>query len=1082
MRNARIVLMLGSYVAGGRPVNVVDDDWNSPRFQWGRRTSGFFAPDKRLSVFAWMHERLLLPIRSVERNQPQVGDTRITLGLPQFPNFQLPRLVGDVIRIKPAATGIAEWDAIDHLEAEVTQAGSSSTPPILVIRGHVPAAGALQPSAHVLIGYAHRYHGDDNSHVDATFGGTFPSTTWGPDYRAMQVLQDHFAEAEPDDLIILVKVATDAGLRSRRRTQDPRWLPEFELTAGKSDGTVLPVGSNLSLFAETKSILRDVLQFLRGNVGILPANTFVTQIVMGFGLHEGSIGNAALARVPRQITGVAVDAGSLIVTTATAHNVPAKTPDVAYPVAIISGLANDPDRVGGRLREIEPVDATRIRIRDFTATQAPTLAGNDSAIEIGDPGYWFDTDALAAIDGIRELCEDTWSSVPADEIRTTLIVPDKRTKTAIHSQARSALLRIPGRRSKVSVVDLADYDRASDPPGAYTDVQTFAAATVSITKESGVWYVNRPAGGLGQVPVLSWLRLFFAGDSFFTYAQVGGVMSDTKLQLTAPDSGLVQLEGAIRCNTSTASWSAGTPAANALLQIRSGSTTIGEARFVSQVGNLLAVRVLNLDPGATIAAGNVFRTGSSGTQITVANPANLTPPLLTVRSGDALMWRFLRDENEVLYSTKGVLDYGEAIGRDAISPSAPAILSSRRPAIVCGFIGPSFCVGTTVNAYLFDDDPDLLSKPGQEHPGRKVWNIAEGEWQPARIYRELTANGPVPRANFITHPKWNLGMLIDHGATVGPQMALLKGLRERFPDEDVHLIVLGANGSTMAPATGEHKPNQILNVIRAVDHVAIELKDIDGRMFLGGDFVVTINGVTGLTPSINGQHHNARHLRFGSSANAPPTQWIQIPGRFTGTPAYSGATLWLRPGVWQPSVGELWTDFEEVVKSAYEALLDDRRLPDCRALFSVIGINEVYHAVHNEFGAVLDEMVPLARELLQTRAKPRGTIAELPIVWLNPTSHEFLTDTENSRLAVVRAALAARAANDPYFRVLTVDPHVDWLQDLSPISNDKVHPTFRGYQEIGYRLARQGLDLVPGFTGLHPVDFTPQIPVGGVTP
>src|SRR5690606_38933162 len=129
----------------------------------------------------------------------------------------------------------------------------------------------------------------------------------------------------------------------------------------------------------------------------------------------------------------------------------AKDPSKAYPVGIIQGLATDPNGVAGKLRELERVDDTRVRIRNFTASQLPTIAPSDSWIEIGDPGYWFDSDVLAHIDGIRELCGETWPTTAAEDIPTTLIVPNKRTKTSIHSQSRELLLRIPGRRPKVSV-------------------------------------------------------------------------------------------------------------------------------------------------------------------------------------------------------------------------------------------------------------------------------------------------------------------------------------------------------------------------------------------------------------------------------------------------------------------------------------------------------------------------------------------------------------------------------------------------------------------------------------------------------
>lgn len=998
MTTVRLVLSLGVYATGGIVRGVIDDDWNSPKIQWGRRVSGFYLPDRRLNMYTWLPERAPVGIASIEPNQPETGDTRVTLAQPGRAGFPLFRSVGDVIRLTFSGTGVANLDGRDHFDAEVLVAGNATTNPVLALRGVVASSSATAGIA--FLGLLFRY-GEDTGLTDATYGGTFPSEQSGMEYRMLQLIQDAIGVGEQeDDPIVWVPLFTASeGLRARGQEGRARWLAELEGQCGLSDGSLLPIGAKLSVFADLRSLIADVKAGLIGTLGVTEDDFVVTGVVMGFGLNEGRVADVGAGRNIRAIASFALDGDDLLVTTTAAHGVPDHVNGTAWQVAKVSGLTTDPDGVSGPLREVERVTDTQLRIREFTASEVPTFSAGAATIEHGDPGYWFLDDMLAQIDATRALLAEQFPENAADEIPTVLLVPDYKTSNAVDASIRAALLSIPGRRDALTTHDLAGLDRQSN--ALYDIEQTWAQAPVTILRTAGGWLLSHPLGGLSELRVLSVLQLYFEGESGFSYAAVAQIVSDTVVVLAninnpaSPHDGLVPIDGAF--------------------------------------------------PGL---------------------------PLVN-RTTNALMWRIVHDEAERLYSLPGVLALGEAVAPKLLNPVAPAIANARSPAICIGYIAHSYGVGKAATTFILDGDPDLLSTDADPHVGQRIWNPSTEAWEDVRL--GLSSSGAI-ECNYNRHPEWNWAQLFPGAEAVGGQPALMHGARERFPDETVHLLNLAVGGATLGIATANRVPRDVTRAIILPGFLLLELSGFSGEALVQRDLYVEVNGVTGLTPDPNGTHADARLQFISGSAK----QWIAIPGDYAGTPNVASATLGIRRASWHPAAAELFDSWAVQATQAFEALWSAGRIPDFRALFVDLGANDAASDTADGFGDALAAFVPAIRNTVRTLGLPRQW--DVPIVWLAPPIHDGLDATRLAYTQTIRSALAAYAANDPAFVVLSIDENEDWLLDPSPISSDEVHPTFVGYRERGYRAARQGLALVSGFDTLAPADFTPNTPVGDVTP
>ena len=998
MTTFRVIVTLGDYTARGIPRNTVDDDWNSPRLQWGRRLNGFYLPDRTINAMVWLPERAPAAVGAIEPNQPETGDTRVTFHAASGTGFSLFRTVGDVIRVSFAGTGVTNMDGVDHFDAEVLVVGDSSTPPVLALRGFV-ASSSTTLGGMASVGTLYRY-GDDTGWTDATHGGAFPSAESGMDYRMMQVIQDAIGvgENEDDPIVLLNLHADNYGLRARAATTRPRWLAELEPESGLSDGTLLPIGAEMSLFADVRSLIADMKAGIIGTFGVTEDDFEVIGVVLGHGLYEGQNGTPTAARNIRLISSMALDGSDLLVTTSAAHGVAAHVSGVTWQVGVISGLTTDPDGIAGRVREVERVSDTQLRIRDFTATEVPTFTAGVATLDHGDPGFFFADDMLAQVDAVRGLLAEEFPENDAEQIPTVLIVPALVTPNAIDQHVRAALLSLPGRRHALTVHDLAGTDRQSH--GDYAVVESWPESSVTVANITGTgWVLTRAGGGLGDLRVLSILRLYFAGDLDYTYVSVTQIISDS------------------------------------------------------------IVRLGNITNGSNPNYGKVAIDG-----------AYIGLPLSN-RTANALAWRIVHPESETRFSLYGTLEMGASIGAKLLNPVAPAVAGSKTPAIVIGFAAHSYGVGVPASTFVYDNDPDLISSESAPHIGERIWNPSTEQWEDVRLY--LSASGLV--SNYNRHPEWNWAQLIPGAEAVASQPSLLHGARERWPDETVHLLNLAANGATLGIASADRTPINVSRALIVPGFLLLELATFTGSALLARDLVVQVTGVSGLTPSPNGTHTAARLQFISASAK----QWIAIPGTFTGTPVTSGATLGIRPPSWHPSAGELFQSWAVQTTQAYQALWDADRIPDFRALFVDLGLNDAASDTVDDFADNLAAFVPAMRQVLRTLGLPRAW--DVPVIWLAPIVHDGLTSTTLAYVQSIRADLAAYAASDSAFRVLTIDESADWLLDAVPISGDEAHPTFAGYRQRGYRAARQGLDLVAGFGALHPVDFTPQTP-DDVTP
>lgn len=1031
MTTARLVVMLGTYIAGLRPVGVLRDGprtvqitsaptgaaitidgrlvgttpatgslaakvlneerIESPLQQWDRRRNPLYLPDVPSVAYTWLHDVYPLPITTIEPDQPQAGDTRITIGT----IGAIPRKVGDSVRVRFSHTGLADLDDYDHRIVEVTDRGSSSSGAVLVIRDFVASGTATFGFA--AISYLGVYDGESTSHTDATHGGAYPSPTFGPDYRAMALLEDHFGALYPGDPLILVQLASPGEpLRARATAQGGRWLAEFE-AAGLADGSgSLPLGAQLSQFAELRDILTDVVQYLDGGFGLTAEDIQVAGLVMCHGLHDAALSDVDGTPRVRTISSADLSGSDLLITTTAAHGVPAHATK-AWQIGLVEGLTTDPDGIVGAKWEVERVSDTQLRVRGLVASEAPTFAAGSATIDLRAPCYWFEDDLLTHVDEVRELLA-SMTATAASSIRTVLMIPDRNNPTAADAHVRTILGRAPARRSNVTLADLRDLDRRNDGRYVYSTTDPLSGSTLTFYQVSGRWRLTRAAGGFSAWRIgWNFQVSFNAAPSALFLGVVARVVSDTEIELTTGSGGIYLLED-----------------------------------------------------GVTV-----------------------WPYTIVATSGIGTVARMVRGISNLYYSTLGVLDLGEKIAGELLAPSAPAVLTARRPVIVAAMLGHSYGVGRPVLAHYLDADPRVLSDPSDPKPGVFVWNQDTQQIEDVACWvDELTG---LVSGNINTHPEYNHAQLVAGGATVGPQVALLHGLRERFPDESVGLLNLSVNGATIAAAASGINPIVIVDAIVQPEYVALRLAT--SSVSFNRQHVVTISGVTGLSPAIDGTHLDAEPIFLGGLGT---TAWIRIPGAFTGTPNVSAATASIRPPVWKPSAGELYAAFEQQAKAFYDALLDAGYFPDARIAFGIGGINDARAGSHADFAEALDELVPAVRGLLQTRARPRE-FAELPFVWMQPILHDGLSTEHAANLAVIRAALAARASADQNFRVMSLDQSADWLLDYASISIDGLHPTGKGLREIGYRLARLGGDLIAGWSSRHPVDFTPQTPVD-VTP
>jgi hypothetical protein len=952
----RIIFLVGEYWAGFAPSNALANFRSNYQY-WTRRISRLYDPTPDLTAFVWNHVGLSMPISSVTPNSPVAGDTRITLAISHG------RDVGAVFRVDFRSTGLSDLDTPDGFDVEVISATQ------LAIRGFVASGSASVGLCD--IPSVDTYNGDVNSNTDRTASGSYPATTWGPDYSLMRDVQDRVNEASGgEDVIVLVKVTGGFPLRGRTADTGRRWLKQFDSDA------VSATGVYLSGWREVSVTLRDVAQWLSE----FRSGSIITVEAIGvsIGLNDGILGTAATTKRTLAVQSITVAGDTATITTSSAHGLSAPASGKSRLAGRVTGITTDTLSIEGKILELSVASTTSFTLTEVDATglSDPTVTAGATQIQVADPGYFYDEDLEQFVSDLRDEVEDNFGVAPADQL---LVInrPDPVTVSYLDLSIQNVIDRAPTSISNARVVDLVDLDRLDNTAPSLTPTVT---GSVVITASNQT--LVKASGGLS---------VFTPGDiiSFLTGTNAGKIM----LASTVSD------------------------------------TTIG---FTPYAG----APALLVDETASITIGRIFFGVS-----------------------------------DFFYSADGLLRHGEMVAA-AIAREAPtAAVAAKTPAVMVMCIGDSYVEGVSYLQFSLDDDPRLISTVADPIQGLKVWRPDSQAWED--YWLDSTGS------NVNRHPEWNATKNVPGGQTLSVQPSLLVGLRERYPDETVWLVNLGKSGSTLAtvPIDTEELQYPLAAAALTTDGVILQLAN-GVKVSSDRSFPVLLAGVSGLSADINGLR-SATPVAFDAGSGG--TSFFQIDSvGITGTPSVVGATAGIRPPAWEQGADELFASIQTEFQAAIQAAWDAGYVPDFRGIYVMLGLNDAALGVETEFANELAAFVDSMRSMVRTQGQPREF--DVPVVWLNPIEHDDMAAGTAAALPTIRTALADQAQSDPYFTVLSLDEDEDWLENPAVISRDTIHPTFRGYVEIGYRLARSGLDQIAGFTARHPVDFTPQVPTGGVSP
>lgn len=372
----------------------------------------------------------------------------------------------------------------------------------------------------------------------------------------------------------------------------------------------------------------------------------------------------------------------------------------------------------------------------------------------------------------------------------------------------------------------------------------------------------------------------------------------------------------------------------------------------------------------------------------------------------------------------------------------------KTPAIVIAFAGHSFGVGFDHETAVADADPLLRGTPANSF----IWNHAGGTFD---AFSLVTGTGNV---NQNTHGDWNL----NDGDKVSLAQMVLAAARERWPDEDIYLVHLGRGSATMTAVASTNAINDrfIFSVDNTTDPGETRMLMIGGLgacTQLGPIGPVRITGLTGLTPDINGEHAAVTVQTSGNQ--------LTIPIATTGTAGAVGgsgpATVNFSNGHWDPAgTGNdaIFVDWDTEMRAAYEALWAADLAPDPRGLFMCNGINDVTFGIEDDFQAAMLRFVTAQRLLMNVRVD-----VDVPIVWLEPILALGHSAAVATSIAIIRSALRAAALEDPRMVTLNQDQTAVELDSPVPLQSDNIHPTYRGFMELGKALVRS-LDRITGTT------------------
>lgn len=360
----------------------------------------------------------------------------------------------------------------------------------------------------------------------------------------------------------------------------------------------------------------------------------------------------------------------------------------------------------------------------------------------------------------------------------------------------------------------------------------------------------------------------------------------------------------------------------------------------------------------------------------------------------------------------------------------------KTPAIVLGFTAHSFGVGPAHDVAVLDDDPLFLSPAAGPLANSFIWNHTAGAFE---VFQLETGSGNV---NANTHPDWNQ----NDADKISMAQMLLAAARQKWPNEDIYLVPLGRFSATMGPGSLSLAVNN--RDVFSVDNTTVPTETQIvftgglGAIDRAGPVKVALAGLTGLTPDINGTHDPVTVQLSGNQ--------ITVPTATTGTAGFGSATVNFMPGTWDPAEtgsDSVFVDWDLQLSAAYEALWAADLAPDPRGLFVCIGINDVSFGISSGFEAAMLRFVAAQRTLMNVRSDE-----DVPIVWLEPIVALGTSAANAETIRGLQTALRTAARTDPKMATINVDSVPTPLDGPVAMTDDSIHPTYRGFMSLGKAL------------------------------
>lgn len=412
--------------------------------------------------------------------------------------------------------------------------------------------------------------------------------------------------------------------------------------------------------------------------------------------------------------------------------------------------------------------------------------------------------------------------------------------------------------------------------------------------------------------------------------------------------------------------------------------------------------------------------------------------------------------DEIYFGAEGVIQIGDRAFNLFISPSAAAT-GETRPCVVAYALGDSYINGST--AYLMGQigNPEMVAPAvaqanghGEPIPWAKVWNHSTAAVETALAdHTQFTSFGGL--SNLATNAKFQPGLT----GSAGIHIPMFRELRTMFPDHDIVLFQLGVNGSTAAAHTTSIVGGaKIASISPGASTVTITLETAANggqRLYRTAPLRVTLSGISGLTPDINGSHV-ATPTSVSTNPLTPGTQTFTIPvASVTGTAVVTSARAEVPQGIWDPDAADIWTEFQDQVNAFHAGLVAAGYRPDARFVFVSLGTNDqALSTGTTEYQAAIARILEGIREECSTRAKPRD---ELAVIFLEPIVHGRATVTA-ATTRLYQTALRNALSGDTQSKTLNVDESADRIADPVTISYDRVHPDVNGYINLGLRAVR----------------------------